>query len=246
MKTVSLRQWWEDRVADISMRWEVDIGFRRSFSLLVTAITLTLVGMCLIATVLVAHQVAPQWFGGAPGGANPGAAHGGDATFPVAPLRPMPTAADLAPVAVATSPLGPLTQPTPTPASSPLPTATATATPFTVNTPTCAPLTQPPILGGRTVQDGTAPTPLQGGCPAQLIIHASTHPDAPIAVVLTFGHLDPIGCTITFTGTTDGVGNAALAFTVPGNQCFHGTILTSGTITVGSDNSANTTFAADA
>lgn len=246
MRTMSLRRWWEDRVASLAWRWEADAAFRRSFSLLVTAVTLALVGLCLLTAAIVAHQVAPQWFGGAPGGANPGASHGGEATFPVAPLLPMPTVPNIAPVVVATSLVGPLAQPTPTPASSPSATAVVTETPTMASAPTCLPLTGQPTLGGRTVQDGTLPTPLQGGCPAQLIIHAVTHPSAPVAVALTFGNLDPIGCTVIFTGTTDGAGNAALPFTVPGSRCFHGTVLTSGTITVGGDPSANATFAAQA
>ncbi len=240
-----LRRWWEDRTAGLAWRWEVDSGFRHSASLLVTALTLSLVVLCLFVTLVVAHGIVPQWFGLAPGGANPGMGQGNIATFPVAPLHPLPTNPAMAPVAVATSALGSPEQPTPT-ATTASPTPAVTATPTGGGTPSCPALTQAPTLGGRSVQDGMVPAPLQGGCPAQLIIHAATHPNSVVAVTLTFGNLDPIGCTLTLSGTTDGAGDAALSFTVPGNHCFYGTIITSGTITVGGDNSANVNFAAQA
>jgi hypothetical protein len=239
IKTISVRRWWEDRTAKIAIRWESDSGFRHSFSLLVTAMTLVLVGICLLVTIVVVHQAVPQWFEMAPGGVNPGGgSNGGEATFPVVPLTPQATAPNIAPIAVATSNQGPLVQLTP----SPLPFPTSVAT----NVPSCPTLTNSPVLGGRNVLDGTLPAPLQGGCPAQIVIYAASLPNAPVTITLTFGKLDPISCTLTLAGTTDDAGNAAISFTVPGRHCYQGDIVTSGTISVGGDNSVNASFSAQA
>ncbi len=243
-----LRRWWATRTAGMAERWATDGGCRASLSLLLTALTLAFLGVCLVASVMMAHLIAPQWFAVDDHIATNGLHQSAD--YPIVPLTPYPAPPDLTPIAVATSAESAPTaipSPTPVPIASPTPAYFGVPTPpgATVGpAPVCPALTGQPTLTGRSVQDGVVPAPLVGGCPALLVIAAPTQTNAPISGMLTFGTLDPAGCTIYLNGTTDSGGNATLRFTVPGTDCFRGSVTTSGTLTVGGDSSANPSFPA--
>jgi hypothetical protein len=253
-ETAPLRRWWAARTAGLAKRWAADRGWCAALSLLLTALTLLFSGGCLVLGLTMAHTIAPQWF--APDERIASNSTSQSANYPIAPLAPGPAAPDPAPIPVATSALGMPTaslSPTPMPGATPTPlpfgqpTATpptdATATP--IPTAACPDLAGLPTLSGRSVQDGVIPAPLIGGCPALLVIAASSQANAPIVGTLTFGTLDPAGCTVALSGTTDAGGNATLRFTVPGTDCFRGSIITSGQLVVGDDSSANTSFQAE-
>jgi hypothetical protein len=237
MHLSSLRRWWDERSAPWAERWEFDASFRHSVSFLLAALTLALMGLCIFLGWSIAHTAMPQWFAHAPIQVSDGDQQ--NVNYPLAAITPMPAQNEPAPMAVATSALpGPTPSPSPTPKVSPTPTFPTPVPPV------CPSLGGTPPLTGRQVQDGTNPTPLVGGCPANLVIVAASRPNAPITVTLTFGTADPIACTLTLTGTTDAQGNATLPLRVPGTHCFRGNILTTGTVTVGGDTSANANFSA--
>src|SRR5579875_1090196 len=209
------RRWlarWRD---GIFAQWAEDRVFRAAFSLLLAGIMLAGVGSCALFASVLGHAWFPQWFH------NSGVVRVGvgpsNANYPISALHPAPAPPDGTPIPVATSPFGaPLQLPTPspTPALTPSPSPTQTAgdipTPTPAPTqadPTCPPLGGSPPLSGRTVQDGTNPTPLQGGCPAQLVIVAPAQVHAPVTGTLTFGTRNPLGCTVALSGTTDASGS---------------------------------------
>jgi hypothetical protein len=239
------RHRWRERRAAWGDRWATDRAWRYATSLLGAAALLVGIGSCGLVGLLVGPRVAPGLFPLDQVIHTNGVGQATD--FPVMVARAQPTAANLTPLPVATLAFGAPTavvMPSPTPSTTPSPTpgAPPTATPLPV---VCSPSQGQPVLTGRTVQDGTLPTPLAGGCPAILVISAPAQPDAPISGTLTFGTINPLGCTITLTGTTDATGNARLSFTVPGTDCFRGSITTNGQLTVGGDATGNTSFPAD-
>lgn len=234
-----LREWWSNRMEALAIRWEEDLAFRHALSFLLTAITLAFIGGCWLAVVLVVHHVQS----GHDGQVIVLGADTNPVNYPIAAPSPIPTVNLPPPLAVATSIFAestPSPQPSPTPL--PVPTATGSATPITVAN--CPSLTGVPQLTGHTVQDATLPAPLIAGCQAELVIQAQTQFNAPVFVTLTFGTMNPTGCTITLSGATDAGGNATLVFTVPDTSCFRGTVITTGQILVGGDATANANFLA--
>jgi hypothetical protein len=228
-----LREWWGARMEALAVRWEEDLAFRHALSFLLTAITLAGLGICYVTVVLVIHHVQS----GDDGKVIVLGADTNPVNYPLPILTPYPMGDLPPPLAVATSIIA---EATPTP--QPSPTALPTPTPSTAN---CPSPTGQPQLSGRTVLDATLPAPLIAGCPAELVIQAQTQFNAPVAVTLTFGTIDPTGCTVTLNGATDASGSATLAFTVPGTSCFRGSIITSGQIVVGGDATANANFLAE-
>ena len=240
MHTAPLRRFWRDRADRWAERWEADAGFRRSTSLLLTAITLALMGMCMLISMSIAHSAMPQWFGRYHVDVAEG--HGQSINYPLATLPPIGPQQDPLPLAVATSNIDAPTAPTPTPTVTPTPIVVALTPTPALTCPVIAGLTVLKLQGGA-IQDGTNPAPLIAGCAAQLMI-AANQPNAPIAVALTFGTSNQATCTVQINSRTDGVGNATLAFMVPGGSCFHGDITTTGFVTVGGNSAANANFAA--
>lgn len=240
----SRRPPWRERRAAWADRWATDRAWRYAISFLGSACMLAGIGICGLVGMAMGPHFAPGLFPQDQVITSNGVGQGTD--IPVMAARAQPSTGNLTPLPVATLAFGeptPLASPSPTPSTTPSPTPDAQPT----DTPTvlACPSTQgQSTLTGRTVQDGTLPAPLAGGCPAILVISAPVQTNAIVSVSLTFGTVNPIGCTVTLTGTTDGAGNARLGFTVPGTDCFRGSITTNGQITVGGDSTGNANFPA--
>jgi hypothetical protein len=236
--------WWRDRRAAWGDRWATDRAWRYAISLLGAAVLLAGIGMCGLVGMSLGPRYAPGLFPQDRVIITNGVGQATD--IPVMEAKAQPTAANLTPLPVATLAFGaPTAVVTPSPTPTRMPTPTPGASPTATSIPVVCPSTQgQPTLTGRTVQDGTLPAPLAGGCPAILVISAPAQPNATIAGTLTFGTLNPLGCTVTLTGTTDATGGAQLGFTVPGTECFRGSITTNGQLTVGGDSTGNASFPA--
>ncbi|HKD73882.1 MAG TPA: hypothetical protein VKB76_00250, partial [Ktedonobacterales bacterium] len=103
-----------------------------------------------------------------------------------------------------------------------------------------------PALQGRSVRDGTVPTPMIAGCPTTLYISAPTLPNMPITVSLYFGRSFAPSCIVNLASSqTDSTGVAQITFTVPSGTCILGRIMTTGMILVGNDSSANASLPAN-
>ncbi len=190
---------------------------------------------------MVLRAYAPQLFTGGDAISSTSALTGSDGqvTFPLDPDRaggPRPSSNAQF---VATAQFAPTLVPSPTPYG-------ATPNPDNVTIPATCPTPGPaPALTGATVRDGASPAPLFAGCPVSLYISAPGQPNTQVIISLTFGTANSRSCSVySNSGRTDDRGNAVIHFTVPGNVCFHGTIITSGSIFVGANSSANANFIA--
>ncbi len=231
-------------------RWEADPVVRGRLSALLALFTLVGMVFCFALALLVVRRfITPQAANFSQAYIAPDIANGH-------PLFPIATPQAGAPQDVSTPLVVPTTTlPVPTPTLASQPTVTATAItgtpPGAAGTPTngvatCPPVVPPSNLTGTRILDGAGPTPLIAGCPGAIYINAPNDPDAPITINLSFSLNNPGACTLNIANVwTDARGQATVTFTVPGTYCVRGTVMTTGTITIGSDTSANANFMAN-
>jgi hypothetical protein len=238
----------QERLAALGARltehWGPGLRFHRRLSVIITFGMLTMALGCLGVGVFTAGLIAPSFFIHLQVAAGDGnAGDHASLAYPVSTTAPIaiktPQGQRIAAIAVTA---------TATPSPTATPNATAIPTPAPTNTPVPCPAitTGQPTLQGRTVRDGTVPTPMIAGCPAILYISAPTLPNAPIVISLYFGRSYTTPCTINLTDNqTDSAGTAQITFTVPAGTCILGRIMTTGVISVGGDSSANASLPAN-
>ena len=223
---------------------ELEPSFRRRLGAIVTALTLMMVMSCLVLGILAASIIAPPLFSKSAFSAD-NLVNGArsNPTYPIEPEKPVvaPTEAAQHIAVVQVSPtVTALPTGVTTTTTTPLPTATTLP-------PTCPPTgNAAPTLAGNSVRLGTAPAPMLAACPTVLYISAPNQLNVPISITLFFGKTYQAECTIATTAArTDARGAAAIPFVVPPTTCFRGSILTTGTIIVGTDASADATLPAN-